>query len=284
MWTKEIVVIQEPPNHQLYFNVHETGAGRRGGGWMHTQRPLRKSSANTKLGPHDSTLHSASNTVSIWSAHTRNGKREREREFPLQIKKKDLPKQPSFSSKTHCKKKGPTQRHIQKPTIQVCKHPWHSPWHIKLSKCSKQHVWMERTSLPSQSLPHPQCRCCRCLWTRDGPDSRFQCSWVYTQSGSREPSSQSQPGQRLQICQWQKVQMQTLLWGKVKNSNYSNRLKITLVPERKWREVRDQTPQVLPRKSPCWLQQSPAAKAWHKTTYLTPEGALWKDSETGWKR
>lgn len=119
----------------------------------------------------------------------------------------------------------------QKPLLRVSNHPRYSPWHIKLSRCLKQHVWMERISSPFQSPPHPQCRCCHCWWTGGGSDSRFQCSWVYTQSGSMEPSSQSQPGQHLQICQWQKVQMQTLLWGKVKSSYYSNKFKIVLVPE-----------------------------------------------------
>ena len=162
--------------------------------------------------------------------------------------------------------------HIQKPLLQVCNQHWHSPWHIKLSRCSKQHVWMGRISLPFQSPPHRPCRCCHCLWTGGGSDSRFQCSWVYIQSGSREPSSQSQPGQRLQICQWQKVQMQTLLWGRVKNNSYSNRFtkKSWYLTGRDIMRFKGPNPAVITRKKPLLTAAESCIKDMtHKTACLT---------------
>lgn len=181
--------------------------------------------------------------------------------------------------------------HVQKTLIPASKHHWHSPWHIKLSRCSKQHVWMERTSLPFRSPPHPQCRCCRCLWTGGGHDSRFQCSWVYIQSGSKEPSSQSQPGQRLQICQWQKVQRQTLLRGKVKNNNYSNGfrrkfwyLKGMRYNERQGTKPRSHYPEKAPADSSSVLHQrhDTEDRVLNSDRCFTQQ--LQKDSEIGWKR
>lgn len=97
---------------------------------------------------------------------------------------------------------GKGERHSPaKPWLGETAQLTHSPWHIRRSKCSEQHVWRERTSEPFLSLPGPQCRCCRCWWTGGVPGSLYWYNLAGTLSGSMVLGDQWPLARRLQKCQ-----------------------------------------------------------------------------------